>query len=210
MVSSTILLLIGVLATILAAWFYVLVKVRREQPRSRPVVRVRHLIGPAVFILGVLAIMLTLIGTVSFSLTYVVTANPDATSETITLDEPATRTIELPVEPLPGLTYIVRGQRVKVEEWMQTGSTMEVTVSIPPPPETGEYSSTLTVTPYPALLPRNVLESLHDIHSTVAMAASAIAAALPPYVVASLLLDGERPLFRTRRRWLWRRLGDRR
>lgn len=207
MVSPIVALLSVLVVALLGAGVFVVVKVRRDQPRNRPVIRVRHVTGPIFLVAAVVAIGVTPIGAVTFDITYQVAAEPDASDDAIPVGESATQTLEVPVEPLFGTTYVVRSHGLSVESWQRVGSTMLVTVSIPPTGEPGTHSATLHFTPYPRLLPRGVLEDLHDLSPLAGMLGSA-AMVIPPYLLARLLLDGDRPLFRPRSRWLRRRLGD--
>lgn len=208
MVSSAVALLSTLLIGLLGAWIFVVIKVRREQPRTRPVVRVRHVLGPVFLVAAVVAMGVTPLAALSFDLTYEVSSSSSPDGDAIPVGEPATETIEVPVEPLPGTTYVVRSGGVDVEEWQLDGATMLVTVSIPPAEQPGTYSATLQLTPYPVVLPGDVLEGLHDRSPLAGMLGSAAALVIPPFLLSRLLLDGDRPLFRTRNRWLWRRLGD--
>lgn len=208
MVSSTVALLSTLVIAMLGGWIYVIVKVRREQPRKRPVVRVRHVLGPLFIVAAIATIGVTPIASLSFDLAYEVSASSDPAGDAIPVGVSATETLEVPIEPLPGTTYVVRSQGVFVEDWQLEGSVMLVTIRIPPAEQAGTYTATLHLTPYPAVLPGGVLEDLHDRNPLAGMLGSAAALVFPPYLLSRLLLDGDRPLFRTRNRWLWRRLGD--
>lgn len=207
MVSFTIVLLSTLLIALLAAGIYVVIKVRRDQPRTRAVVRVRHVIGPTFLVVAVIAIGVTPLGTLSFDMEYEVASSPG--EDAIPVDEGTTDTFEVPIEPLPGTTYVVRSEGVSVERWVVEEETMRVTVRIPPAVEPGAYSATLQVTPYLRVLPGGLLEELHDRHPVVAMLGTAATLVLPFYLLVRLLFDGDRPLYRPRRRWIRRRLGDR-
>lgn len=208
MVSSGVALLSILVFTLLGAWIFVLIKVRRAQPRTRPVVRVRHVLGPIFLVAAIVAMGVTPLAETSFDLSYEVSAESNPNSDAIPVGESATETIDVPIEPLPGTTYVIRSQGVLVEDWRINGDVMLVTIVIPPATEPGTYSATLQLTPYPAVLPRDVLGNLHDRSPLMGMLGSMVALVIPPYLLARILLDGERPLFRTRSRWLWQRLGD--
>lgn len=209
MVSPSIALLSLLLIALLGAGVIVVIKVRREQARKRPVIRIRHVLGPIFIVAAVVAIGVTPLASLSFDLSYEVSGTPPSSSDAIPTGESATQTIEVPIEPLPAIKYVVRGSGVSVNSWQRQDSTMFVSVTIPASQNPGTYSSTLRLTPYPAILPTSLLEDLHDLSPLAAMLGSAVALLAPPYILSRLLLDGDRPIFRTRNRWLWRRLGDR-
>lgn len=208
MVSATVSLLALLVLALLIAGVYIRIKVRREQARTRPVVRVRHVIGPLFLVVAVALMAVTPIGGLSFDLSYQVSASENPSGDAIPINESASQTLDVPLEPLPGTTYVVRGQGVSIESWQREASTMQVSVMIPPNQESGTHSATLQFTPYPAILPEDILQALHDRSPLAAMVGSAATVLVPLYLLARLLLDGDRPLFRTRNRWLWRRLGD--
>lgn len=208
MVSTGIALLSTLVVTLLGAWVFIIVKVRREQPRKRPIVRVRHVLGPLFIVAAVVTMGVTPLGALTFDLTYEVSASSTSNPDTIPAAESVTETLRIPIDRLPGTTYVIRSQGVLIEDWLLNGDTMVVTIRIPPVEEAGTYTATLHLTPYPAVLPNDILQELHDLSPLAGMIGSAFALLTPPYLLARVLLDGDRPLFRTRNRWLWRRLGD--
>lgn len=208
MVSSSIAILSLLVLALLAAGIVVGIKVRREQPRTRPVVRVRHVLGPVFLVATIVLLGVTPIAGMTFDLTYQVATSPTDESDAIPVGESATQSIEVPVQSLPGTTYVVRSEGVSVDSWRREASMVVVTVTIPPSQEPGTFTATLSLTPYPAILPNTVLEGLHDRSPLAAMLGSAVVLLIPPFLLTRLLIDGDRPLFRTRNRWLWRRLGD--
>lgn len=208
MVSAGITLLSTLVIALLGAWVFIIVKVRREQPRTRPMVRVRHVIGPLFLVLAVVLMGVTPLAALTFNLTYEVSPGASSNPDAIPIDESVTETLAVPIDRLPGTTYIVRSQGVLIDDWELDGDMAMVTVRFPPVEEAGTYTATLHLTPYPAVLPTDILQELHDISPLAGMVGSAVALLTPPYLLARILLDGDRPLFRTRNRWLWRRLGD--
>lgn len=210
MATPSVALLSLIVFALLGAGIVIIVQVRRDQqPRAHPVVRVRHVIGPVFLVAAIVALGVTPLGALSFDLTYQVSADPGTNEDTIPVDQPTNETFSVPIEPLFGVTYVVSGEGVSVESWDREGSTVVVSVAIPPAKEPGSYSATLHLTPYPELLPQAVLEDLHERNPLLAMLSSA-GLLVPLYLLIRLLLDGDRPLYRLRNRRLRRWLGERR
>lgn len=89
-----------------------------------------------------------------------------------------------------------------------TSSGMTINAEVPAQAEPGTHAVGVSVYPYPATLPRGVLERLHGIHPVVAAFGSVVVGLVPGYVVYWLLLDPATPLRGSRRRWL-HRMGER-
>lgn len=208
MATPNVALLSLIVVALLGAGIVVIVRVwRDQQPRAQPVVRVRHIVGPVFLVAVVVALGVTPLGALTFEVTYQVSADSGASDDAIAVGESVIETIAVPIEPLFGVTYVVSGEGVSVESWDREGSTVVVSVAIPPATEPGSYSATLYVTPYPGLLPQAVLEELHQRSSLIAMFGS-VGLLVPPYLLTRLLLDGDRPLYRLRNRRLRRWLGE--
>lgn len=180
-------------------------RVRLEQPRSRQVWRVRHVVGTAFVVLAVVALGVPLVGATSFEVAYVVGDAGAAVDDPVPVGEAVERTVAVPLEGLPGATYLVRGRGVAVEDWRRGAGTMVVDIALPAADEPGTYRGTLRLTPYPAVLPRPVLAALAGRHPLVAMAAATAVLLVPPYLLVRLLVDGDRPVVRTARRHRGRR-----
>lgn len=207
MIALSAALLALLVVTLLVATVTVALRLQFEQPRNRDVVRVRHALGPAILVATVVGVGLTLLGATTVGLTYSVDiAGPD--SDATLVGETVSRVVEVPVATLPGTTYVVRGRGVAVDTWEREGSALIVTVALPVADEGGTSRATLRLTPYPATLPRSTVASLHDLSPVAAMAGSTGSILVPLYLLGRVLLDGDRPLIRTRRRWLRRRLGE--
>lgn len=196
---------LAVLVTaLLVAAVTVVIRARFESPRQRTVIRVRHVLGPALLVALVVGLGLTPLGATTVALAWEV---GDDAPDAVPVGEAEHRTIAAPVQALPGTTYIVRGRGVTVEAWERTDDGLAVAVELPATDEAGPREATVRLTPYPATLPRRTLAALHEAHPLAAMAGATGAVLGPLYLLGRVALDGDRPVFRSRRRWLRRRLG---
>lgn len=174
---------------------------RRHDP-DRHIWRVRD-VATAVFVgLLITSLALTPLGAASFQVTFMATADGGEARYAVPVGEPVTRTIEVSVAATPFTSLVVEAEGMTVEEWTRTGSTLAVTVTVPPADATGPQAATLSVFPYPGILPRPVLESLHGIHPLVAILGAAAVLLVPPVLAYLLFVDGARPIraHRVRRR----------
>lgn len=208
MVGLGLALLATLVVTLLVAAVVVAVRLRFEQPHRRKVVRVRHVLGPACLVAAAVGLGVTPLGATTVELTYAVGAGADRGVGDGVTDEGALQRVEVPVAVLPGTTYIVRGDGVDVQSWRRSAAGLEVTVRFPTGATPGSHRASLRLTPYPATLPGSLLGSLHDGHPVVAMVGASGVVLGPLYLLARLLLDGEKPVLRTRRRWLRQKLGE--
>lgn len=208
MVGLGLALLATLVVTLLIAAVVVAVRLRFEQPHRRKVVRVRHVLGPAFLVAAVVGIGVTPLGATTVELTYAVGAGADRDAGDGGTDGDELQRVEVPVAVLPGTTYIVRGAGVDVQSWSRSATGLHVTVRFPTGATPGSHQASLRLTPYPATLPRSLLGSLHDGHPVIAMLAASGVILGPFYLLARLLLDGEKPVLRTRRRWLRKKLGE--
>lgn len=199
--ERSLLLLVGV--ALLAGVF--IVRGRQDHHRHDPdrrIWRVRDLATTVFVGLLVTSLALTPLGAASFQVTFMATADGGDARYAVPVGEPVTRTIEVPVAPMPFTALVVEAEGMTVEEWSRTASTLAVTVTVPPAAATGPQAATLSVFPYPAILPRPVLEALHAIHPLVAILGAAVVLLVPPLVAYLLFVDGARPIraHRVRRR----------
>lgn len=152
-------------------------------------------------------LVLVLTGT-TYPVTYSVTEEEHSSPGVLTVDEPATRNITVHTYHPPVTTVVTEPREMTRVNRTVNGSTVEMTVRIPPPPEAGQYTGTVVVQPYPATLPRAWLRALHGVHPAVAMMVSTAVAFVPIGFLYGLMFDGLRPLRQPRWRWLRRREGE--
>jgi hypothetical protein len=171
------------------------------------VIRVGDIAKP-LFAVGIVTVVAaTPLGAGAFQLTYVAVESGDATGQTVPVGERVQRSVSIPAQSSPLTHTVVRGEGMRVEEATRTGTTLNVSVSIPPPTVPGVERLTLNVFPYPAVLPPAVIERLHDIHPLAAVGTCVTVIFGPLYALYALLFDGRRPIVLPRSRFLRRLLG---
>lgn len=172
------------------------VRMRQGSNARRPgrtVLRVRDVVEPLLVVGVITFVAVTPLGAASYQLTYVATA--DSTGEyTIPVGEPTTREISINAENDPATTRVLRAEGMTIVDSERNGSTTDLTVSIPPPETTGAKTMSVRVYPYPAVLPRPLLEGLHDLHPALATVVSTGTVFGALYLIYRLLLDRERPI----------------
>jgi signal peptidase len=162
-------------------------------------IRVRTVAVPLLAVLFVTCVAITPLSATSYQLTY----GGETGGDDPGADGDLTRNVSLPVATPPFTQWVVRGEAVTVERWSAESGTINATLSVPPPGEAGQSVVAVHLFPYPAWVPRGLLEATHGVHPVVA---SLLGAALPVGPLAllyRLLLDGGRPIARVRRRRLY-------
>jgi signal peptidase len=194
---------IVVFGLLLLAAAALLVRVRRGWNTTRPgrtVLRVRDVVEPLLIVGVVTFVAVTPLGAASYQLTYV--ATPDGGGEyTIPVGETVTRNISVDAQRSPVTTRVIRAEGMTILDSERNGSSTDLTVSIPPPEATGSQSMAVNVYPYPAVLPRPVLEDLHEVHPVLANAASTAALFGAIWLLYRLALDRDRPIMTSRTHW---------
>lgn len=174
---------------------------RRHDP-DRNVWRVRD-VAIAVFVAALIAsLALTPLTAASYQVTFMATDDGGETRYAVPVGEPVTRTLEIPLEPTPFTRLVLEAEGATVEDWERRDDGLAVTVTVPPAAATGPQPAVLSVFPYPAVLPRPALESLHALHPIAAILGSALALLALPALAYWLFVDGARPIraHRVRRR----------
>lgn len=194
---------IAVFGLLLLAAAGLLVRVRRGWNAKRPgrtVLRVRDVVEPLLIVGLVTFVAVTPLGAASYQLTYVATA--DAGGEyTIPVDETVTRNVSVEADRSPVTARVIRADGMTIVDSERNGSVTDLTVSIPPPEATGSQTMTVNVYPYPAVLPRPVLEDFHDVHPVLANAVSTALVFGALWILYRLALDRDRPVMTSRTRW---------
>lgn len=159
----------------------------------------------------VVSLALTPLGAASFHVTFVASADGGGARYGIPVGEPVTRTIEVPVRRIPFTQLVVEADGMAVEDWSWNSSSLTVSVTVPPSDATGPRPTSLSVFPYPAVLPRPALEGLHAVHPLAAIVGTGGVLLVPPGLVYLLFVDGSRPIRAHRvRRWTRQFVRDRR
>ena len=190
----------GLLLLAAAALF---VRMRQGSNARRPgrtVLRVGDVVEPLLVVGVVTFVAVTPLGAASYQLTYVATV--DSTGEyTIPVGESTVRNITITADENPATTRVIRAEGMTVTDRVENGTTTDLTVSIPPPEAAGAKTMSVRVYPYPSVLPRPVLEDLHDVHPALATVVSTGAVFGALYLLYRLLLDRDRPILSSRSPW---------
>lgn len=200
--------------------------------RTREAIRrSRDIVLPVTVLAIVAGIVVVSLGAAHQTEVYTVSDQPTTDPRTLTVGEPRTESLTVTTTTTP-LTHVVTdtdGMRI-VEStpvdpetatgpsteatgwfpWQSTVATRQnVTVEIPPQEANGTHATSLTTTPYPAVLPGTVIDGLHGIHPVVGAVTTVFASIAPLYLLYWLLIDPTAPLRAPRRR-LTLPLGGRR
>ena len=192
-----------VFGLLLLAAVGLLVRVRRGWSTKRPgrtVLRVRDVVEPLLIVGVVTFVAVTPLGAASYQLTYVATTDGGG-EYTIPVGETVTRNVSIGAARSPATTRVIRAEGMTILDSERNGSTTDLTVSIPPPEAAGAQSMAVSVHPYPSVLPRPVLEDLHDVHPVLASVASTVAVFGALWLLYRLALDRDRPILTSRTHW---------
>lgn len=170
------------------------------------VVRVHEVVRPLFVMAFVACFILILLGSSTYSLTYVATGGGNGGAATIQPGEPAIRNFEVDISRPPLTTAIVEVDGVTVLERVRDGPHADLTVKVPPQEEVGPYRAVVHVRAYPATLPTPILRSLTQIHWFVAIVGSMLPIFGPLGAVYLLMMDGRNPIRTSEVRFL-RRIG---
>lgn len=186
-----------ILGLILLLLAVVIVRARRRGRTGRPgrdVLRMRDVLVPIFVVAFITTLAITPLGASTLNLTYFATEEPVDSGFAVTVGEQATRTVTVDTIDLPFVYHLVEGDGVTVTDRAPNGSAIDLTIEVPPTESVGPYRATLTVFPYPAIIPRQQLVQLHAIHPVVAALGSALVIYLPLYLLYLLAIDGSRPI----------------
>jgi len=165
-----------------------------RETSDRRVWRVKD-VALTVFLVGlIVSVALTPLGASSFQVTFIATEDGGESRYTVPVGETVNRTLSLPVDPQPFSRSVVRADGLTIETWQRTDDALEVTVKVPASAALGRQPAAIRVFPYPAILPRTMIERLHDIHPIVAIFGSVAALLGLPVLLYGLFVDGNRPI----------------
>lgn len=187
----------------LAAALLLLVRVRARWRQKRPgrtVLRIRDVVEPLLLVGLVTFVAVTPLGAATYQLTYVATADGSG-QYSIPIDEAATRNVSIHATDTPFTTRVVRAEGMTVVDREANGSSIDLTVSIPPPGSAGPRDTAIRVYPYPSVAPQSVIERLHDVHPAVAILGTSGTLFGALYLLYRLSLDPDRPIFTSRSHW---------
>lgn len=178
--------------------------------RERDVVRAGHVMRP--LFAGSIALCLVLLAwsMSTHDMTWVAVQGGVTGAYSLPVDQPATRQVNVhthtPSFAAPFTTTLIETEGMTVAERVTDGSTVHLTVELPAVEATGPYRTRVHVYPYPATLPRGILEGLHGVH----WMAAAVGSLLPVFVPVWLLYvlsGGDEAILRGSRNRRLRRLG---
>lgn len=178
-----------------------------QSQRIRDVMTNDDLVLPifaALLVVGVGAI--GVLGATQHGVSYVAVAKEPSSELQVPVGETAKRNVTVEVMHPPFTTTVVGANGATVVEKDVNGSTVAMTIAVPPSQDTGVVTASVGVHPYPSTLPRPWIESLHDVHPWVAAVVTVTAGLAPFYLLYRLLFEGDLRLRDPRARW-FRRLG---
>ena len=175
---------------------------------NRSLVEVSDVLHPlfAVALLGGIGFLL--IGASSHELTYVAVDGTIGGPNTLTVGEATTETLLISSPSVPFTHRMVGTDGMTITNRSENASAVTAQVFIPGPTERGAYTTSITVYRYPAVLPKQTVQTLHVIHPAVAASSTVGLMFAPFFVLYALLLDGKQPLRASRTKWRTR-LGGR-
>lgn len=141
-------------------------------------------------VLGIVATAaVTAVGAATYDVTY---ATPEDGQQTQTV----TVTADAPVVPSQYLHYVVESEGATVVRTTETVSGVVVTAAVSSDWTAAVTRGSVTVVPYLAVLPRDVLVPLHRVHPAVAVGVTILALFGPLVVLYRVVRGGERLLRR--------------
>lgn len=205
---------------------------------KQPVLRSRQIIIPAVLMAIITTMLLISMGAVHSELTYSVTESGAEDPRVLAVGENTTVTLNANIATTPVTQVLIETKGMSLNNTTRSGPTeganataaaasnrqpgvfgslrkrfisasvMNLDAEIPAQAQPGSHTARISMYPYPATLPKGMLEQLHVIHPLVAALGSVLVVFIPGYVLYWLLIDTTTPIRSSRRRWL-NRLGDR-
>lgn len=160
---------------------------------QRELTHVRDIVFPVLVGVTVACVLVLAVSVTTRHLTFVATTVESAGS-TFTVGEAAVRqaTVDIVRAPFTQVVVDAQGSTVAGRD-LATGSAT-VDLRLPAQSEPGPYITSVSVHPYPAVIPRPVVVWLHGIHPWVACVGSTALALGPFWLVYGLLFDGREPL----------------
>lgn len=171
---------------------------------ARDVVYVADIALPLFLGVVVVSAGLMLYGTTFEDLQYVATQGGSPAPHTVAVDEPMTQRVDIDMFATPLTTTVIDADGVEMINASGSGSEQTIWVKVPAIESTGAYTATVSVHPYPAVVPRHWLERLHGLHPVAAMATAITAVFGPIVALYALFMDGRARLRAPRSRRLRR------
>lgn len=196
---------LGTVAPLLAAYRPLLVAglvvaavalgLRRNRPAvpERDLLTVADVVKPLLVGVTAAAVVVLVTSVTTEHLTYVATAT-GGTATTVAVGEPAVRTVTVDVVATPLTQTVIDTHGVTALDRTVAGSTATLDVRVPAQSTVGPYTASVSVHPYPAVIPRGVLVWLHGVHPWLAAVGSTAVSVAPVWLVYALLFDGRSPL----------------
>jgi signal peptidase len=164
---------------------------------NRELLRISDVVLPLSLGLAAACVLTLVVSVTTEHLTFVATTVDGGT--TLAVGESAVRTVQVDIVGAPFTQTVVDANGVTVVDRTVSGSAATLDVRVPAQSNPGAYTASVSVHPYPAVIPRGVVLWLHAIHPMVASVVSTAAVFTPVWAVYGLLLDGRAPLRLTSR-----------
>lgn len=158
----------------------------RTGTHRRNVLRVRHVMLPilAVVILSTLAI------TPIAASTYQIGYEPGTETEVPTDDEWTEQRFTVRYRQPLFTHLIVETPTEDLVRWQQGKRVLRADIRVP---TVGSYTTSLSMFPYLAVLPRSIIQQLHAIHPVVAIVGTTVVVSGPLAAIYGLFIDGTKP-----------------
>jgi hypothetical protein len=165
----------------------------RMRTRQRNILRVRHVMKPLLGIVVLSTLAIPLLTASTYQIAYEAGEQTSGTADGKWTEQ------QIPVRYRTPLFshLIVETTTDDLRRWKQDGQVVRVTLTAP---TDGEYSTSLSIFPYLAVLPRAIIQQLHAIHPAIATAGTSGVISAPLLAVYALFIDGTKPaprLFQT-------------
>ena len=164
----------------------------RERVPDRDVLRISDIVLPLSLGLAAACVLTLAVSVTTEHLTFVATTVDGGT--TLAVGESAVRTVQVDIVGAPFTQTVIDANGVTVVDRTVSGSAATLDVRVPAQSNPGAYTASVSVHPYPAVIPRGVVLWLHAIHPLVASVVSTAFVFAPVWALYGLLIDGRAPL----------------
>lgn len=172
---------------------------------DREVMRIGEVLRPMFVGAVLVCLVLLVVGASSHDLVYVATDSGVGPQHVVPVGEAVEKTVVVETWVPPLTTAIIDADGVSVIDKRVVEDGVELTHRVPARASKGPYEATVTVHPYPAILPESVLARLDAVSWPLTIVASILPVFLPLLTVYLLVIDGSALVRPPRSRWLHRR-----
>lgn len=161
---------------------------------ERSVLRLSDVTHP-LLVVGLLAAVGVLLTTaVTHDITYVAIEGGGPGADTLAVGEPATEEVLLSLPQQSFIYRMVDTQGMQIAEHERNESAIAATLRVPPQKTPGPHEASLTVYRYPAVLPRDIVRTLHSTSPVLAVSTTVGTLFAPVFLAYAVLFDGKKPL----------------